>query len=308
LEKQVQALQALLQERQTEYRPATDENEDESNQEQTIYQEDISGSVSRLTRIEDNQRSQVAVDELGSLMLNLGIEDVGEPSFTIPSHAFESLSFSKKSRLSDTAPPFVSTSQADCSTELEHIYHVSSNHNFQEDGILQSFLDHFNPFHQFVDQEEATYLNDVATTVDPSSHRADSLFLTNAAQAIGAHFCFPQDETQIDQYVTTAKALVMRSCRETPGAATIKGLSLLCWIAMVAGNDSEAWIYNGKSILTIREVQKIIFIAAMATGMILSLGFHTTALDNLPEIPTPLELAEMRSRIRTFWAYFSVDR
>jgi hypothetical protein len=62
---------------------------------------------------------------------------------------------------------------------------------------------------------------------------------------------------------------------------------------------------DNQSIQTILLFKILRMNAAIATGIILSLGFYVTGMSHYTKAE---EIKEIESRVRTFWAYFSVDR
>jgi hypothetical protein len=69
--------------------------------------------------------------------------------------------------------------------------------------------------------------------------------LGSAVLAVGAHYeNLLSSQATIQSYKSRADDLLMKCCEEYPGANVLKSLSLLCWIGLVAGNKSSAWVYN----------------------------------------------------------------
>jgi hypothetical protein len=90
-----------------------------------------------------DQRSQPAIAELSALMLNLGINDTGEPSFTIPLSAFESLD--GFSTTQTTVQDHISQAASSSTVFIEQ--HDTSS----ERQLIKLFFAKFNPYHQFFD-------------------------------------------------------------------------------------------------------------------------------------------------------------
>lgn len=210
-------------------------------------------------------------------MLKMGISDAGEPCFSIPTVAIEAL------MKSESKTPTAKTS----SLEILHQSPLaeSSNLSDNERHFLGLFLLNFNPYHQFLDsfcpEQQVQSLASGGTV----SSRPDIQFLSYAVYAVGAHFMeHCEKELWLKQYTSLAENLVTNSCSKNPEAASIKGLSLMCWAEMMNDNENLAWIV----------------IIAIATGMMFSLGYHVTTLEKFSDVRKPEEIDEMASRVRSF--------
>ncbi|KAH0354540.1 hypothetical protein KCU81_g1365, partial [Aureobasidium melanogenum] len=216
-------------------------------------------------------RSSQAMNELSSLMLQLDVADIGEPSFTLSSNKareeiFPNLSKTKKSLdLNDGA--VLSTDD--------------------QKQLVKCFADGFNRFHQFLDPHEAEGL----ILSIPDAEDSDLSFRNSALLAVAASCSdVPLLKDLQEHFFTQAESLVLHAIRKMPSDLVVQGLALLAWIELNRGSDSMAynWI-------------------AMATGQVLHLGLHASALKSIRLMDDQNQRIQQR-RVRSFWAYFSVDR
>ncbi|KAH0374835.1 hypothetical protein KCU84_g3040, partial [Aureobasidium melanogenum] len=187
-------------------------------------------------------RSSQAMNELSSLMLQLDVADIGEPSFTLSSN---------KAR-EEIFPNIFTTKQNPDSYNGA----VLSTDNQQQ--LVKCFANKFNRFHQFLDPHEAESL-----ILSISDAKDSDLSFRNSALLAVAAFCsdVPLLNDLQEHFFTQAESLVLQSIREKPSDLVVQGLALLAWIELNRGSDSMAynWI-------------------AMATGQVLHLGLHASAL------------------------------
>ncbi|KEF56696.1 uncharacterized protein A1O9_06885 [Exophiala aquamarina CBS 119918] len=226
-----------------------------------------------------DSRSTSAMEELASLMLEMGIEEKGEPSFTIAAgKRMPPETEHREPPLEDvvsnhperpTEPPVPQVSQQ----LLEH--------------LLDCFIGHFNGYHQFVDARDVERLK--LQGVDAGA--VDSRFRNAALLAVAARFSDRDDAKQIGAtYSVLAQSLPFHSIKHRPSDLVVQGLALLAWQELVFGIPSMAYNY-----------------ISMATGHVLYLGLHVTGLMKSTEAMHACNGLYAR-RIRSFWAYFSVDR
>ncbi|KAI5195849.1 hypothetical protein E4T38_08844 [Aureobasidium subglaciale] len=216
-------------------------------------------------------RSSQAMNELSSLMLQLDVADIGEPSFTLSSHRTPQELVPDTSGLSREA-------------RLDGETTVSQDDRRQ---LLKCFSETFNRFHQFLDLKEALSWS----KLDLGSQEVDLEFRNYALLAVAASCSDLQRLRDMQAHFSThAESLVLRCIKERASDLVVQGLALLAWIELKVGSDSMAynWI-------------------AMATGQVLHLGLHASALKSTKVNDGQDQIIQQR-RIRSFWAYFSVDR
>ncbi|KAI5203911.1 hypothetical protein E4T39_03971 [Aureobasidium subglaciale] len=216
-------------------------------------------------------RSFQAMNELSSLMLQLDVADRGEPSFTLSSHR------TPQEHVPDTSG-VLREARLDNETTIS-----------QEDQrqLLKCFSDTFNRFHQFLDSKEAMHW----AYLDHDSQEIDFEFRNCALLAVAASCSDAQRLRDMQRQLSTrAESLVLRCIKERASDLVVQGLALLAWIELKTGSDSMAynWI-------------------AMATGQVLHLGLHASALKST-KVKDCQDQVIYQRRIRSFWAYFSVDR
>ncbi|RVX72746.1 hypothetical protein B0A52_04145 [Exophiala mesophila] len=226
-----------------------------------------------------DMRSDSAMDELASLMLEMDIEEKGEPSFTIAAGR------RRPSQLDQTGIHDVgqtSNQQKRMMTAID-VSPETIRH------LVDCFITHFNPFHQFIEPHEKEQIIHSGTEV------ADlGLSFRNAALlAVGSCFSDHEDAKATGlAYFDLASSLPLISIKQCPGELVVQGLVLLSWHELMFGMASSAYNYVG-----------------MATGQILYLGYHVAALRKPADLTQVLASRAVNERtIRTFWSYFSVDR
>ncbi|KAL1301910.1 hypothetical protein AAFC00_006088 [Neodothiora populina] len=221
-------------------------------------------------------RSSAAIEELSSLMLKVQIEDRGEPSFTISS-------------IQSTVPDSHSVSQAGPKAnvrELNTSLSTSSNHELRQ-HLVACFMDEFNVYHRFLDSEDANLL----VNGSEGENELDAHFRNNALFAVASFFSGQQHVRLLEEnYYSNASNLALQCIASQPSDLVIQGLALLGWRDLMLGAHSMAynWI-------------------AMATGQVLHLGLHVTALTS-PDSSFAVHSSAYKRRVRSFSAYFSVDR
>ncbi|KAH0401512.1 hypothetical protein KCU89_g4085, partial [Aureobasidium melanogenum] len=216
-------------------------------------------------------RSSQAMNELSSLMLQLDVADIGEPSFTLSSN---------KAREEILPNIFTARQNPDS-------YNGAILSTDNQKQLVKCFAGEFNRFHQFLDPHESENL----ILSIPDAKDSDMSFRNSALLAVAA-FCsdVPLLNDLQEYFFTKAESLILQSIREKPSDLVVQGLALLAWVELNRGSDSMAynWI-------------------AMATGQVLHLGLHASALKSTRLLHDQNQMIQQR-RIRSFWAYFSVDR
>ena len=184
--------------------------------------------------------SPTALEDLGSLMLRLGIEDQGEPCFTISTGS---------SNLGRAALPQPK--------EYRHPRHVSHSDEILRvlhdialrQHLLECFCLYFNPFHQVFDSSQIQQIRGE----DPNLYSADVHMRIVAVLAIGAHLSDLADSDQIGEHCAEYAELLIPKCfKYYPSDYLVQALSLLAWRELILGNDSMSYYFNCKSLLLIR--------------------------------------------------------
>ncbi|RAL61726.1 hypothetical protein DID88_002794 [Monilinia fructigena] len=230
-------------------------------------------------------RSQAAMEELASLMLTMDIEEKGEPSFTIPSGK-DKYSLRQNKILIDNLnfdPNHHNASSAEDRFCLETRRH-----------LVECFMNAFNVYHQFVEQLELPCVLSETTF----STELDLGFRNHALLSVGAFLSSNSDSKELSSHhAISAENALFRCVREHPSDLAVQGLALLSWRELMLENNSMAYTY-----------------IAMATGLILHLGLHVSNLgpgklpDSISNLNSTTDDYIRKRRIRSFWAYFSVDR
>ncbi|KAF7940297.1 uncharacterized protein EAE98_000424 [Botrytis deweyae] len=231
----------------------------------------------------NDPRSQVAMKELASLMLTMDIEEKGEPSFTIPRNK-------SSSRQNSVSTENLNPDTSSHDTDLGKIgfYTETRTH------LVECFMAAFNIYHQFIEQGELQTIL-LETTF---STELDFDFRNHALLSVGAFLSPKSDAKKLSiHHSTSAENILLRCIREHPSDLVVQGLALLSWRELMLENNSMAYTY-----------------IAMATGLILHLGLHVSSLGpgKLPDLTlnrnSTVDDYVRKRRIRSFWAYFSVDR
>ncbi|TGO81017.1 hypothetical protein BPOR_1423g00010 [Botrytis porri] len=222
--------------------------------------------------------SQTAMKELASLMLTMDIEEKGEPSFTIPRNKSAS---GQNSIPTENLNPDMNSGKIGFYTETRT-------------HLVECFMAAFNIYHQFIEQAELqTILLETTFSTEP-----DFDFRNHALLSVGAFLSPKPDAKELrSHHATSAENILLRCIRDHPSDLVVQGLALLSWRELMLENNSMAYTY-----------------IAMATGLILHLGLHVSSLGSgkLPDLTLTRNSAAddyvRKRRIRSFWAYFSVDR
>lgn len=171
-------------------------------------------------------RSQVAMEELASLMLTMDIEGQGEPSFTITSGKVPKSPTTMKREL--ISPLSVKKSVASSSEPREF--------------LVDSFMENFNPFHQFLTRNEAKLLKHGAIAISP-----DEEFRNHALFSVAAYFIEgPLTPGLGSKHVRLAENMLIECLRQWSSHLVVQGIALLAWRELVIGNDSMAYNYIGE--------------------------------------------------------------
>jgi hypothetical protein len=179
-----------------------------------------------------DSRSTSAMEELASLMLEMDIEEKGEPSFTIAA--------GKR-----IAPE----------TEYQHsqVEAIVSNGREQEteplvpqiskellEHLVDCFVCHFNGFHQFLDGKDVEDLKMCGVEVNT----IDCHFRNAALLAVAARFSTREDARQAGTaYSILAQGLPFHCIKHRPSDLVIQGLALLAWQELAFGVPSMAYNY-----------------------------------------------------------------
>lgn len=178
-------------------------------------------------------RSQVAMEDLASLMLTMNIEDRGEPSFMIPS---------AKLRSSDYGGPVIAHNSHQSNAVTERVRCADPQSIIRKE-LVQDFTTKFNVFHQFLECDDPIHVS----TENPKEGELDLQFRNHALFAAATHFSKVPNSLKLgSQYAMFAESIVLRCMRETPNDLVAQGLTLLAWRELMLGNDSMAYNYIGK--------------------------------------------------------------
>ncbi|KAG9238194.1 hypothetical protein BJ875DRAFT_480550 [Amylocarpus encephaloides] len=223
-------------------------------------------------------RSAIAMEELASLLLTLDVEDKGEPSFMMSSGKSKAIEIYEQEVQFDS-----SAINTNVTTTTEGSLRLSLESREQ---LMTLFMQRFNIFHQFLEEDDTASIVDT----EPESGKPDFRFRNQALFAVGAYFSdLPEAYALGSLCALSAEAMAFHCIKWHPSDLVAQGLTLLAWRELVLGHDSMAYNY-----------------IAMATGAILHQGLHVTAMSKLPGENQQGE--SFRRRVRSFWAYFSVDR
>lgn len=172
-------------------------------------------------------RSSQAMNELSSLMLQLDVADIGEPSFTLSSN---------KAR-EEIFPNTLKTKKS---------YGSGNNVVLPADDqkqLIKCFADGFNRFHQFLEPHEAESLS----LSFPETEDSDLSFRNSALLAVAASCSdVPPLKDLHEHFFTQAESLVLHAIRKRPSDLVVQGLALLAWIELNRGSDSMAYNWIGK--------------------------------------------------------------
>lgn len=248
-------------------------------------------------------RSKAALEELASLMLTMDIEEKGEPSFTIPSG---------KDKYSSRSEKDITGVMGFDSSHHEINYTDNELHPETRRQLIDCFMTSFNIYHQFISQAELQCM--LMETTAPTE--PDLGFRNHALLSVGA-FLSPNSDLKAlsTHHAISAENILLRCIREHPSDLAVQGLALLSWRELILENNSMAYTYIGWYIMPQFLLKQPLMInLAMATGLILYLGLHVSNLgpgkasDLTLSRTSTIDYYTRRRRIRSFWAYFSVDR
>ncbi|EMR82730.1 putative c6 transcription factor protein [Botrytis cinerea BcDW1] len=248
----------------------------------------------------NDPRSQVAMEELASLMLTMDIEEKGEPSFTIPRN--------KSTSKQNSIPGEILT--PDISSHDQNLSKIGF-YTETRTHLVECFMAAFNIYHQFIEQGELqTILLETTFSIE-----LDFGFRNHALLSVGAFLSPKSDAKELSSHhATSAENILLRSIREYPSDLVVQGLALLSWRELMLENNSMAYTYIGIYSLIFARTFIDGTILAMATGLILHLGLHVSSLGSgkSPDLTLNRNSSAddyvRKRRIRSFWAYFSVDR
>ncbi|KAI4853369.1 hypothetical protein E4T44_00877 [Aureobasidium sp. EXF-8845] len=178
-------------------------------------------------------RSSQAMNDLSSLMLQLDVADFGEPSFALTSNkAGEEISSNVPRTAQNTEPAEAVVLSA---TEQKQ--------------LVTCFAKKFNPFHQFLDYDEA----ETKALACVGADDIDLRFRNSALLAVAASCSdTPRLRNLEGHFYSLAGSLALRSISERPSDLVVQGLALLAWIDLKGGTDSKAynWTDNYRTVRT----------------------------------------------------------
>lgn len=177
----------------------------------------------------DDTRSNSAMDELASLMLEMDIEEKGEPSFTIAAGR------RKSSHTANRDFPAEGTSSArgwssakDVTVSAELLQH-----------LVDCFVTHFNLFHQFLDCHEVADVRSHGLNVV----ELDRYFRNTALLAVAACFSDREDAKALGTVCAQLETLPLQCIKEFPSDLVVQGLVLLSWRELMFGTINLAYNY-----------------------------------------------------------------
>jgi hypothetical protein len=174
-----------------------------------------------------------AVDNLSSLVWKMSIGPGGQPSFTGPSGHFAALDDHE-----ETEPGSQIHSIA-----TRHAHFNLDDADTQE-CLIGLFMDHINPYYQFLDDLSMFMSERSSPTRDFSTD-----FRTNAVLAAGACYASSEEAAILGQaYTIRADDMMLRCCRENPNLALVQGLAILTWRELSLGHEHTAWVYDCESL------------------------------------------------------------
>lgn len=193
------------------------------------------------------------MNELASLMLQLDVADVGEPSFTLASprtpqgHVSETHAMISEASLDDDE---ITLSREDCQQ------------------LLECFSSDFNHFHQFLSPGEVE--NWSLKELRPQE--VDLEFRNCALLAVAASCSAQQRFSDLwEHFSKRAKSLVFRSIREQASDLVVQGLALLAWIELKTGSDSMAYNWIGEYHVIVKK----------STDIVVSYGHWTSSASRI---------------------------
>lgn len=212
---------------------SSDSEDDGMPQDHTSHSANIDGLFSHEPADAD-AISPAALDDLGSLMLRMSIEDEGEPCFTISTGS---------SNLVRPPPPppeeYLRQGHIPQASEALQVLHDEA----LRQHLLDCFRLYFNPFHQVFDQGQIKQIR----VEDPNLYSPDEHMRILAVLAIGAHFSDQPGSDKIgEQCAEYSERLIHKCFKYHPTDYLVQGLSLLAWRELILGNDSMSYNFNCK--------------------------------------------------------------
>lgn len=178
----------------------------------------------------DDFRSSAAMEELATLMLEMDIAEGGEPSFTMAPGKRQ---------------PALSDLEAERKMEPMRSDERIAIHLLPPElliHLVDCFVTHFNPYHQFLDRQDVADLKRQGIDVDA----LDLRFRNAALLAVAACFSsIPEAKKLRSSYASLADGLAFRCIRERPNDIVVQGLTLLAWKELMFGAPSLAYNYIG---------------------------------------------------------------
>lgn len=232
LREEIQSLRMALNEANAQKaRHSSDDptvDDDEAAHSSSHLESDLEGR--QTPSVEDRSfesRSSQAMNELSSLMLQLDVADIGEPSFTLSSNKAREEIFPNLSKMKKNLDLY---DGAVLSTD-------------DQKQLVKCFADGFNRFHQFLDPHEAEGL----ILSIPDAEDSDLSFRNSALLAVAASYSdVPLLKDLQEHFFTQAESLVLHAIRKMPSDLVVQGLALLAWIELNRGSDSMAYNWIGK--------------------------------------------------------------
>lgn len=180
-----------------------------------------------------DSRSKSAMEELASLMLEMDIEEKGEPSFNIAAGK----RMAAEVDYQHPSPEAVVSSGHRQGLEPQ-IPQVSKE---LLEHLMDCFVTHFNGFHQFLDAKDIEDIKTCGVDVDI----VDCRFRNAALLAVAAHFSSREDAKQAGQgFSTIAQDLPLYCMKHRPSDLVVQGLALLAWQELMFGVQSLAYTYT----------------------------------------------------------------
>jgi hypothetical protein len=188
-------------------------------------------------------RSQIAMEELASLMLSMDVNGQAEPSFMMTS------SNKKTSRGGNESLHTENFTQG-IGTARENIVPQDFILSLQDkQQLMYLFMENFNVFHQYLDFEDSVSV--VNTECNQIS--SDVCFRNYAIFSVGAYFSETPELQHIGKICASlAENMVLSCTRNNTSDLIVQGCSLLAWREITLGNDDMAYNFIGNSTLQIR--------------------------------------------------------
>ncbi|CZR63610.1 uncharacterized protein PAC_13507 [Phialocephala subalpina] len=232
-------------------------------------------------RVAELSLSSTAIDDLSALVWRMNIGEKGKPTFIGPSGNFcvPSSADGLADRSGARRAP-----QMDLGHPIPDVcYDLAI-----KTRLCSLFFSQLNPIHQFLSP---------SVQLAPDLYPFDDLswtILHSAIFAAGALFSTVEEDRDAGkEFATCIDISSVQACREQPSLLMVQALSITAWRELSLEHNSSASIY-----------------LSMAGGLAVDLGLHVIGLDALSESKSSRTLlAEEREiRLRSFWAFFLVDR